>query len=210
MFNPHSAFPKQTTFTPYAGGNNIQRAVNAPNLGANIGAASGPVMNPQAAAQYERVARAAMLNAQGAHSTAVGMQNIYNRPSALDELYAKTSPKHGRHGQALETAAGAAFGERLGEASHPGATPGGGIGAAAPQPAEMGIPARVAQRQVRQMATQILGKPSPSAPLAAVARGVINAPSAPPIFNRDTTPFVSPPSPFPARNVRTPLQKYNG
>ena len=33
MFNPNSAFPRQTTYVPYTGGfNGIARAINAPNF----------------------------------------------------------------------------------------------------------------------------------------------------------------------------------
>ena len=139
-FNPHSAFPKQSTYTPYVEGRGFQRAANAPSLGAGVGPASGPP-HLTSAARYSLQAQKSTMTAQGAPGVGQRMAFLAGRPSPLNDLYEKTAPKKPKQGPVP---------------AQSGATPGGGIGEAAPQPADQGIPNRPMQDKIFGMADRVI------------------------------------------------------
>lgn len=143
-FNPYSAFPRQSTYTPGVGWQQLQRAVNAPDIAGPVGSAH---WSPQSVAgQYASTARTAVQNAEGG-ATARSVAALHNRPSVLQEIV--SSLPNARH----------RYGIPIARPTDDGSTPQGGIGVAAPQPNEMGIPGRSRQGSVMQMAAAVIDSP---------------------------------------------------
>lgn len=85
MFNPYSAFPRQTTFTPFTGHipRGPARAINAPNFGA-VGTGRSYVQPPLTAAIFGNAANAASI-AQGAAGGIANFNRMQSRPSYLHQ-----------------------------------------------------------------------------------------------------------------------------
>lgn len=81
-FNPHSAFPRQSTFTPDAGFTGIQRAINAPDFGA-VGTGRVMAQRPLDSA-YLNVARNAANIANGAAGSVQQVRGLQGRPGLAD------------------------------------------------------------------------------------------------------------------------------
>lgn len=96
MWNPNSAFPRQSVYIPQPSGYGPQRAVNSPNFGD-----AGPAGNygaPNSAAAFRSMNAEALSRASGAGISG-GVANLYNRQpivQAMQQSGSRRSPGHGR------------------------------------------------------------------------------------------------------------------
>lgn len=88
MFNPNSAFPRLTTYTPYAGHEAPPRAINAIDWRARAGAQMRAMPSTQDA--VNRIASTAMRSLDGG-GTASATMDIFARKGLLDVL---GDPRH--------------------------------------------------------------------------------------------------------------------
>lgn len=92
-WNPHSAFPRQSTYIPDAGGRGIQRAINAPDFGA-VGTGRVAPQQPLNGA-YLNIARNAASIAGGAVGGVQQVRGLQGRPGiangAVDTLHQRAA-----------------------------------------------------------------------------------------------------------------------
>jgi len=137
MFNPASAFPKQTTFTPNVHRGGVQQAVNAVDWGLGRPAGGAPMVST--AGKYAGAAAQALAMARGASGAGQGVHALGQRTSPVNEFYQHQMAKAGKRPSA-----------RSGYAA---------------QPDEQGIPGRPIQDGVSGMGMNVLD--SDNTPLSA-------------------------------------------
>lgn len=94
MFNPNSAFPRQTIYVPQAYGYGLPRAVNAPNYAASGAAGVGGL--PSTAAAYAAIVNRGVSAAGGAPGAQRGVAAIAQRQNGLiDQLHSYTGQRSG-------------------------------------------------------------------------------------------------------------------
>ena len=86
-FNPNSAFPRQSTYTPFVGQQEVRRAINSPDYEGRSPHVGAVVSR---AGQYaHNVVEAARLS-QGNAGIGQGLQSLYGRPSLTDAVIGET------------------------------------------------------------------------------------------------------------------------
>lgn len=99
MFNPNSAFPRQTTYTPYTGHNIVHRAVNAPNFAPN--GPGGLAMMPNTRGAYAAIVQNAARQANGAPGIAAAVTSLNNRPGPINNMFKRSQAQAAKTQQVI-------------------------------------------------------------------------------------------------------------